>query len=139
MESFVEYCKDYIIDNLPDYEDQEVYGCDLYSTLTESDNANGSMTYSTYKAQQYIKEWWDDCAEFYEYADMTFGSDYVSKELNVFANPEAFMLVMVMEGIDRLLSRVSVIDENGNYDITLDKETIDTIIDEVSEMTEIEW
>ena len=139
MESFVEYCKDYIIDSLPDFEDEEVYGCDLCSKLTESDNVNGSMTYSTYKAQQYIKEWWDDCAEFYEFADMEFGSDYVSKSLNVFANPEAFMLVMVMEGIGYLLSRVSIVDENWNDEFILDKEAIDTIIDEVSEMTEIEW
>lgn len=139
MESFVEYCKNYIIYELPEYEGREVYSCDLAGILTEGPNVDGSMTYSTYKAEQYIKEWWDDCAEFYEYADMTFGSDYVAKNLNVFANPEAFMVVMVMEGIGYLLSRVSIIDENWNDKITLDEETIDTIIDEVSEMTEIEW
>ena len=139
MESFVEYCKDYIENNIEALEDSDVYGADLVSYICEDDNANGTMTYSTEKAKQYIKEWWDDCAEFYEYAVLSFGNDYAAKNLNVFAEPEKFMFMMVFEGIGFLLSRVSIIDENWNDEITLDKETIDTIISEVSEMTEIEW
>ena len=139
MESFVKYCKDYIENNIEALEDSDVYGSELALSICEYDNANGTMTYSAKKAEQYIKEWWDDCAEFYEYAVFNFGDDYAAKNLNVFADSEKFMFMMVFEGIGFLLSRVSVIEENWNDEITLDKETIDTIIDEVSEMTEIEW
>lgn len=53
--SYTDYCKDFIIDTLPNYEDQTVYMCDLALMLTESINIDGSATYSTYEAQEYIK------------------------------------------------------------------------------------
>lgn len=46
MKSYVEYVKDFILENLPNYECMVVYGCDLGYTITEGINANGSATYS---------------------------------------------------------------------------------------------
>lgn len=56
METFEEYCKDFIVDNLDAYVGTDVYGCDLSSTLTEEINVNGSATFSRQKAMDYIKE-----------------------------------------------------------------------------------
>lgn len=139
MENFVEYCKNYIIDTLPEYEDQETYGADLCGLIMESPNADGTLTYSTQEAMNYIKEWWYDCAEFWDYAIMNFGEDYVAKSLNVFDNPEAFMVVMVYEGVGSLLNRVSVVDENWNDKLELTPEVVETILAEVEQMNSIEW
>lgn len=51
METFEEYCKDFIVDNLDAYVGTDVYGCDLSSTLTEEINVNGSATFSRQKAR----------------------------------------------------------------------------------------
>jgi hypothetical protein len=139
MKDFVTYCKDYIKDNIEALEDSDVYGSELALSICEDDNANGTMTYSTKEAEQYIKEWWDDCTEFYEYAVFNFGDDYATKNLNVFADSEKFMFMMVFEGIGFLLSRVSIIDENWNDEFTLDRDTIDTILKEINEIHSIEW
>lgn len=56
METFEEYCKNFIVDNLDAYVGTDVYGCDLSSTLTEEINVNGSATFSRQKAMDYIKE-----------------------------------------------------------------------------------
>ena len=139
MESFVEYCKDYIVDTLPEYEGNRTYGADLCSLIMEGPNADGSLTYSTQKAIDYIEEWWDDCAEFWDFAKLNFGKDYVADNLNVFDNPESFMVAMVYEGIEYIFGRVSVIDEFWDNELELTEEIIDSIIAEVENIDEIEW
>ena len=67
MESFIEYCKNYIIDHIEDYEGQSHYACDWGSILTEGANCDGTLTYSTEKAKEYLKEWWYDCGQYFEY------------------------------------------------------------------------
>lgn len=44
-----------LIDKLSNNEGREVYGADLAFTLFEGYNADGSVTYSRYKAQEWIK------------------------------------------------------------------------------------
>ena len=139
MESFVEYCKDYIIDILPEYEGNRTYGADLCGLIMEGPNVNGSLTYSTQKAIDYLREWWYECGEFWDYAKMNFGKDYVADSLNVFDNPESFMVAMVYEGVAYILSKVSVVDENWNNDFELTEEVIDTILSEIEGIDEIEW
>ena len=139
MESFVEYCKNYIIDTLPEYEGNETYGADLCSLIMEGPYADGSLTYSTQEALDYIREWWYECAEFWDYAKFNFGKDYLADNLNVFDNTERFMVVMVSEGVAYILSKVSVVDENWNNDFELTEEVIDTILSEIEGIDEIEW
>ena len=93
LESLTEYCKEFIKDHIDGYTDQMVYGADLGYTITEGINADGSCTYSTYKAKQYLKEWWDDAADYFQYEKDNFGENN-----NPFENPEAFMVCMVIEG-----------------------------------------
>lgn len=54
METFEEYCKNFIVDNLDAYVGTDVYGCDLSSTLTEEINVNGSATSESYGLYQRV-------------------------------------------------------------------------------------
>jgi hypothetical protein len=46
---------------------------------------------------------------------------------NPFSEPEAYMVCMVIEGCNAILSKVPFIEENWNEEIELDSERIDEI------------
>jgi hypothetical protein len=129
LKTLTDYCKDFIIDNLPDYLGTSVYGCDLGYTITEGINADGSCTYSTYEAKEYLKFWWDDAADYFQYEKDNFGENLY----NPFKNPEAYMVCMVIEGVNSLLSQSSFIDKNWNNEIELTKKNIKKIIQEIKD------
>ena len=129
LKTLTDYCKDFIIDNLPDYLGISVYGCDLGYTITEGINIDGSCTYSTHKAKEYLKFWWDEAADYFQYEKDNFGENLY----NPFKNPEAFMVCMVIEGVNSLLSQSSFIDKNWNNEIELTKKNIKKIIREIKD------
>lgn len=135
LKSYVEYVKDFIVDNLPEYEGKEVYACDLAYTITEGINADGSATYSRQKAVDYIKEWFDEAAEVYQYQVENYGQ----ASQNPFENPEAWMVCMIIEGVSAIFSQCTVIDDNWNNEIELTEEIIKTILEEVQEVEEIQF
>ena len=123
-----ENAKEFTGEHLDELEGVSVYACDLAYTLAESDNINGTMTYSTKAAIDYIREWWYDCADYSDYEEMNFG-----KRSNPFANPEAFMVRMVIEGINSILSQCEMIDENWNDEIELTPEVIEAIKEQIKD------
>ena len=129
LKTLTDYCKDFIIDNLPDYLGTSVYGCDLGYTITEGINADGSCTYSTYEAKEYLKFWWDDAADYFQYEKDNFGENLY----NPFKNPEAYMVCMVIEGVNSLLSQSSFIDKNWDNEIELTEKNIKKIIREIKD------
>lgn len=129
LESFFDYCKNYIIDHIGNWEGSTKYACDLGDYLTEGPNCDGSLTYSSYKAKEYIREWWDEAGEYWEYEKSNFGENLH----NPFDNPEAFMVCMVIEGVRSILSRCEYIDKHWDDEITLNKRTIKKIIEQVKE------
>lgn len=135
LKSYVEYVKDFIVDNLPEYEGKKVYACDLAYTITEGINADGSATYSRQKAVDYIKEWFDEAAEVYRYQVENYGQ----ASQNPFENPEAWMVCMIIEGVSAVFSQCTVIDDNWNNEIELTEEIIKTILEEVQEVEEIQF
>lgn len=98
METFIDYCKNYILEHIDGYEGQEVYLCDLGFTLTEGPNCDGTLTYSTEKAKEYLREWWDEADDYFQYEKDNFGTPR-----NPFENPEAYMVCMVIEGVRALI------------------------------------
>ena len=134
IESFFDYCKNYIIDNIENWEGQTKYACDLGDYLTEGPNVDGSLTYSTYRAKEYIREWWYEAGEYWEYEKNNFGEN----THNPFDNPEAYMVCMVIEGVNSILSRCQYIEDNWNEEITLDEATIKIIIEQVKEQDDEE-
>lgn len=123
MESFVEYCKNYVLDHIEEYEHSFVYGADLSWILTEEPNTNGTLTFSTEKAKEYLREWWTECGEYWEYEKDNFGEH----THNPFDEPEAYMVCMVIEGVASLLANAPVVDEHWNDSFELDADAIASI------------
>lgn len=133
---FVEFCKNHILETLEEYEGQTVYACDLGYTLTERMNSDGTFTYSTALAKNYLYEWWWEASDYWEYEKSNFGENYH----NPFDNPEAYIVCMVIEGVNCLLAKCDYIDKRWNEEIELTKRTINIIkkqVDELSDETEV--
>lgn len=100
IKSFVDYCKEYVADHINEYEGQMVYGCDLSYTLTAGPNSDGTLTYWTETAKEYLQEWFWEAGEYFKYEKANFGENLH----NPFENPEAYMVCMVIEGVNTLIS-----------------------------------
>lgn len=134
MESFIEYCRNYIIDRIEDYEGQSEYACDWAIIFTEGINCDGTLTYSTEKAKDYLKEWWDDCEQYFNYEKFNFGS-----ASNPFENPEAYMVRMVIEGVNAIFSKCPTIDEKWNDKVEMTEELINEIKEVAEGIDEYEY
>jgi len=111
-----------ISDALEDYEDVEIYGCDLALKLFEGQNANGSVSCSSYEAKEFIREYWDDAGEIIDDWKSNTG-----ESINPFENPESFQVIMLLEGARDILSQSSFIDEHWNDEFELTGDVIKTI------------
>lgn len=98
MKDFITYCKQYIYDNLPEHEGRLVYLCDLGYTITEGPNCDGTLTFNREEALEYLKEWWREAADYFQFEKDNFGTPR-----NPFENPEAYMVCMVIEGVRALI------------------------------------
>lgn len=130
---FFDFCKDFILDKIEDYEGSDVYGADLGIDLAEGINADGTFTYSTEKAKKYLQDWWADAAEYSEYEEMNFGQCS-----NPFENVEVFITRMVIEGVRTILSRCKFVDDKWNDKFELTKDVIAIIKEQVEEQTDDE-
>ena len=127
MEKFADYVKDFIKNTLPEYEGCTVCACDLGWNITESINADGTATYNRHEAMEYLKEWWWDVADAYEYQKFNYGEVLH----NPFENPEAFMVCMIIDAVNTALARCDVINDAWNDEVELTEEVISTILDSV--------
>lgn len=132
IENLFTYCKNHIFDKLPEYEGREVYACDLGDHLTDGMNCDGTFTYSRALALDYLREWWDDAALYYDYERDNFGESLH----NPFDNPEAYTVCMVIEGVRSMLSQCKFIDDHWNDQIKLTKRNIKTILAQLDELDE---
>lgn len=127
METYLDYCKNFIIDNIENLEGQQIYACDLGFELTSAINANGTATYSTYKAEEYLKEWWDEAADYWEYEEDNFDEH----RLNPFSDPEAYQVCMIIEGVRSLLGQIPVLGEKWDECIEITPDLIKEVIKEM--------
>ena len=134
--NYVAYCKAHAIRELEEIkgEDRSAYACDLGCDLTEEINCNGTATFNTYLAKEYIRFWWDEAGDVIEYQKFNYGKIL----WNPFEDPEAFHVCMIIEGVRTLLARCPFIDEHWNEKITLDRKTINKIIQEIRAQDRIE-
>lgn len=112
-----------MLDNLDTLEGRDGYVSELAFTLFECENIDGSMTYSTYKAAQWIMENFHDLGDVVE--DM---EDYGIAPDNPFSNPEKFMVQVVLFLAESLVYKSDYLrrgrDEEECDCITYDAETI---------------
>ena len=133
METYSEYCVNHIVEKIHDYVGTSNYGADFCYTITEGMNADGTCTFSTEKAKDYLKEWWDDAAEYWNYEKDNFGEHC----WNPFESPEAYMVCMVIEGCGYLLGQCETLQEVWNDKFELTEEMADKIIEEVKAIGEV--
>jgi hypothetical protein len=116
LETFAEYCREYIINNISDNVGQDFPSSyDLAYMITESDNASGSFTYSTYKARQYLGAWFENVGVFMEQYKEEYG-EY--PEHNPFANVELFHGLMVIHGIQNILTQIKALNKDEPQRLT---------------------
>ena len=134
IKEFIPFCKEKINNELENYEGQTVYACDLGWLLTEDINANGSFTYSRELAEDYLKEWWDDASDYWDYEKMNFGEH----PHNPFEDAEGYLVCMVIDGVNGLLSKCPLIDDNWNDEIELTDDVVSTLKEQVEALSDDE-
>lgn len=123
---------DRIIDRLKEYKDTEHYACDLGYTLFEGENLDGSFTYNTYAAEQWIKDNFRDIGPVVDELKFQFGENFM-KNYNPFDNPEKFMVLIILEVASYLISRCKLVQDNWDNKIVLDEEIINTLSEQLEE------
>ena len=112
-----------MLDNLDTLEGRDGNVSDMAFTLFEGENIDGTMTYSTYKAAQWIMENFHDLGDVVE--DM---EDYGIAPDNPFSNPEKFMVQVVLFLAESLVYKSDYLrrgrDEEECDCITYDADTI---------------
>ena len=122
-------------EKLKEYEDTKSYGCDLAYTLFESYNVDGTITYNRYRAEMWIKNNWDNFGEILEDLRFQFDSDYFKDiVLNIWDNPEKFMVIIYLEVANYLLSQCPFVDKNWNEEIILTSDNIELISKQLEEL-----
>lgn len=131
---FSEFCRNHIAENLPEWLGQEVYMCDLGGELTQGTNCDGTFTFSTSLAKDYLREWFDEAGEYWDYEKFNFGENLH----NPFNNPEAYIVCMVIEGVNSILSQCAIVDEMWNDQVELTQELIDEILEQIADV-DVRW
>ena len=117
----VDWAIDYIKDTLPDYEGVSTYGSDLCNLITEGPNANGVYEDN---AWDFISKHIHDAKDEYDYEKDSFGEVLH----NPFEDPDAFVVCMLINTVDGVLSQVPIVEENWNDEFELTKDIIDEIL-----------
>ena len=85
-------------------------------------------------AKEYIKSWWDEAEDYYQYEKDNFGENLH----NPFEQPETFMVCMVIAGVNSLFSQSPFLNENWDNEIKLTGENMQKIIEEIKDF-EVEF
>lgn len=140
---FLEYCKEFIYDNLYKFENKTVYSSDLGIELTNDINKTGSITYNRYKAEKILKSWSDyydwyinkmKSYEYQEYEYLGVDEETGKVELDIYSHPETTMVRFVIFGVDDILSQCKTLDTNK---ITLTYDVIEQLKDEIKKVKNI--
>ena len=116
-----------IISRLNDYKGTTNYMCDLSSILFESENANGSVFYNTYKTKEFIKENFDLFGYLVEYV-----KDNIGMTLNPFYEPEKAHVILLIEASQSILSKLPTIDKLWNEEKELTPNLIKQLTKELN-------
>lgn len=122
MNALEESVMEMMLDKLDTLEGRDGCVSDLAFTLFENENIDGSMTYSTYKAEQWIAEYFHDLADVVE----GIAADWDITP-NPFSNPEIFMVQVVLYVAEQLVYQSAYLARLQNEEcdcITYDADTI---------------
>lgn len=130
--------KDFVADAITDKLDglkgynETHYPCDLAYELFEGENVDGVYFYDNYTAKKWINKNFEYIGEIAEEFKNNFDADYANKILlDIFDNPDRFVVCIVLEVASYLISRCETVDKLWNDEITLTDEIIDQLIKEI--------
>ena len=129
METIKDFMVDVLKDKLDEYEGTPSYGCDLAYNLLQQYNVDGSYTYSTYEAKQWIQEHFDELGDIVK--EMT---EEGLTPCNVFDNPEAFQVQIMLFVAGDLLGQCKTVNKFWNGEQELTKEIINKIKEELDNL-----
>lgn len=129
MATIKEFVADVLMDKLDEYEGTSSYGADLAYHLLEQYNADGSYTYSTYEAKQWVASCFDELGDIVN--EM---SEEGIPPCNVFDNPEGFQVCIMLYVASQLLGQCDTVNEFWNEEQELTEEIIAKIKEELNEI-----
>lgn len=129
METIKDFVIDVLKDELDEYKGTSSYGGDLAYDLLQRYNVDGTYTYSTYKAKQWVQEYFEELAEIVN--EMT---EEGLPPCNVFKNPEAFQVQIMLYVAGQLLGQCDAVNEFWNEEQELTQEIIDKIKEELDNL-----
>jgi len=118
----VQWAIDYIKDELPDYVGDDTYGADLGNLITEGPNNNGTYEDDSWG---FISKHINDARDEYEYEKNNFGEVLH----NPFEKPEAFVVCMLINTVNDVLSQVPFVEEHWNDEFEITEEVVKEILD----------
>ena len=128
------YVIDLLIRKLEDYEDMSIYGCDMAYTLLEQYNVDGSITYNTCEAIEWLKDNIQDIYDFLPTIKFTYDNNfYASLCIDILDRPEKAMTIICLEKANEILSSLKFINDNWDNEIVLNSENINIIKKELKE------
>ena len=131
---FFDFCKDYILDKIDEYEGMKVYGSNLGDLITEGMNNDGSFVHSKVEAKRYLEKWFLEAGGYLEYEKQVFG-----QRSNPLDRIESFLVLMVIDGVRVILSRCEFVKDRTDKAFFLTNDVIDVIAiikEQVAEQTD---
>lgn len=116
-----------LTDELDSYEGNTCCGADLAFNVLERYNVDGSYTYSTYKAKQWVQEYFDELGDIV--SDM---KEEGLPPIDVFENVEGFQVCVMLYLAQTLLGQCETVDEFWNEEQEFTKEIIAKIEEELN-------
>lgn len=128
------YVIDLLIRKLEDYEDMSVYGCDMAYTLLEQYNVDGSITYNTCAAIDWLSDNIQNIYDFLPTIKFMYGDEFYTKLcVDILDSPEKAMVIICLEKAYEIMSDLEFIKDNWDNKIVLNKENINIIKKELKE------
>lgn len=119
MNKLYKYVADMMVDKMELNLMRVFYVDELAFDLFECENVDGSVTYSTYKAEQWIKENFTEIGEIYEDIEGI-------ESVNPFAEAEKFMVWVVLWVAEDIIRNCELFEDKER--ICLDKGIVDAFI-----------
>lgn len=128
------YVINLLVRKLEDYEDTKVYACDMAYTLLEQYDVDGSITYNTFNAIEWLKNNIQDIYDFLPTIKFEYGDEFYAKLcIDILENPEKAMVIICLEIANEIMANLKFINDNWNNEIVLNKENINVIKKELKE------